>query len=221
MGNDIQGLREKYFAMNTADAYNSWASQYDTNINKTRDIEASALHDTLSGISFENCLEIGCGTGKNTSWLLTKAKHITAVDFSQEMLAKAKEKIKDARVEFVQTDILSSWPFEKKHYDLASFSLILEHIENLVPVFQQTAESLRDGGYLYVGELHPLKQYAGSKARFETENGLQVVTCFNHHITDFTSAATESGLSLVKINEYFDDNDRSQIPRLLTLLFRK
>ena len=77
--------------MNTQQAYNVWALQYDTNDNKTRDLEAQALRETLGTISFDNCLEIGCGTGKNTGWLISsKAKSVTAVDFSDEMLAKGK-----------------------------------------------------------------------------------------------------------------------------------
>ncbi len=45
---------------------------------------------------------------------------------------------------------------------------------------------------MYIGELHPFKQYAGSKARFNTEAGEQVVNCYNHHITDFTDAAIQN-----------------------------
>lgn len=207
--------------MNTQEAYNNWASQYDTNINKTRDLEAMALRKTLSTIPFERCLEIGCGTGKNTEWLIEKANHVTAVDLSGEMLDKAKEKINSDRVQFVQADITVEWTFRKQLFDLVSFSLVLEHIENLDPVFKQVAQSLKPGGHVYIGELHPFKQYAGSKARFETENGLQVVDCFNHHITDFILSAKKNGFNLVEFNEYFDDDKRNEIPRILMLLFRK
>jgi ubiquinone/menaquinone biosynthesis C-methylase UbiE len=56
--------------MSIQKAYDNWSSQYDNNDNKTRDLEARALQETLAGIQFTNCLEIGCGTGKNTAWLL-------------------------------------------------------------------------------------------------------------------------------------------------------
>ena len=58
--------------MNTREAYNKWSEQYDTNINRTRDLEAVALRKTLSVIPFKRCLEIGCGTGKNTEWLVNR-----------------------------------------------------------------------------------------------------------------------------------------------------
>lgn len=202
-------------------AYNSWAQQYDSNENKTRDLEARSLRETLAPLSFERCLEIGCGTGKNTVWLMEKAASVTAVDLSEEMLEKARAKITAAHVQFVQADITQPWSFAVTQFDLVGFSLVLEHIELLNPVLQKAAAALKPGGYLYISELHPFKQYNGSKARFETATGTQVVTCFNHHVSDFTDAATANGLELLTLKEYFDDDDRTTIPRLLTLLFQK
>lgn len=207
--------------MNTEQAYNSWASQYDTNINRTRDLEATALRTVLSGIPFESCLEIGCGTGKNTVWFAEKAKQVTSVDLSEEMLTKAKDKITTNKVQFVQADITTDWWFRNQLYDLVSFSLVLEHIKNLEHIFKETAAALKPGGHVYIGELHPFKQYAGSKARFETEDGTQVVECFTHHISDFTNEAKRYGLFVIDIKEYFDGDNRNEIPRILTILLKK
>lgn len=201
-------------------AYDNWSAQYDTNENKTRDLEAIALRECLKDIPFERCLEIGCGTGKNSQWLITIADHVTAVDLSAEMLAKAKEKIKSNKIEFVQADIIKDWNFQST-YDLVSFSLVLEHIENLDDIFEKTATVLKNGGHVYIGELHPFKQYAGSKARYQTEDGEQVVECYTHHISDFTNAAKKHGLELFELKEYFDEGDARNIPRILTLMFEK
>lgn len=202
-------------------AYNVWAHQYDTNKNRTRDLEAISLRENLRDLHFENCLEIGCGTGKNTQWLLTKARQVTAVDLSEEMLSKAKQKIAAYNVIFKQADITKEWSFAEGEYDLASFSLVLEHIQELEPVFKKLSHFVKRGGYVYLGELHPFKQYAGTKARFETEAGTAVVDCFNHHISDFTSAAAGNGFTLMNLSEYFDNNDKTGIPRILSLLFQK
>lgn len=207
--------------MNVQQAYNSWAAIYDTNQNKTRDLEATALRETLSPLQFSSCLEIGCGTGKNTQWLATKTKRLLSADLSEEMLAKAKEKVTAAHVQFIQADINTAWNFTGDTFSLATFSLVLEHIENLEAVFENLSHKITGGGYVYIGELHPFKQYAGTKARFETENGTEVVTCFNHHISDFIQPALQYGFKVISINEYFDDNDRSTIPRILTILLQK
>lgn len=207
--------------MDVKQAYNNWADKYDTNQNKTRDLEAIALKETLADLKFNNCLEIGCGTGKNTSWLITKAKHITAIDLSNEMLAKAKEKIKADNVVFKQSDITKEWNFSDKPFDLVTFSLVLEHIENLKDIFRKTAGVMIPNGYVYIGELHPFKQYTGTKARFDSEEGQQIVNCYNHNISDFIQSALQNNFEIVNINEHFDNHDQTTIPRILTILLKK
>lgn len=208
--------------MDTQQAYDLWASRYDTDKNKTRDTEAHALREMLHNLTVENCLEIGCGTGKNTIWLAEKAKRVLAVDLSAEMLVKAREKTAaKGNVTFKQADITREWAFAAGLYDLVSFSLVLEHIRQLGPVFTEAAKVLKGGGYLYVGELHPFKQYTGTKARFDTVTGRQVLDCFDHHISDFVDAAKKSGLELEDFNEHFDEDDTKQVPRIVAILFRK
>ena len=207
--------------MDTRQAYNLWATQYDTNDNKTRDLEAHALRKTLANIPFGRVLEVGCGTGKNTQWLVEKAEHITAIDLSEEMLAKAKLKITAPYVQFQQTDITTDWAFAQESYNLITFSLVLEHIQDLDHIFREASRVLQRGGYVYVGELHPFKQYSGSKARFDTAEGRHILECFNHNLSDFIQAARHHGMVIADIDEYFDDDDRNTIPRILTILFTK
>lgn len=208
--------------MNVKEAYNIWSEQYDTNENKTRDLEAISLRDNLKELNFDNCLEIGCGTGKNTEWLGSIAENILAIDLSEEMLTKAKQKINAENVKFIQADINKEWNFTaNKKFDLATFSLVLEHIENLDSIFQRLNEIISSNGIIYIGELHPFKQYNGSKARFENKEGLQIVTCFNHNISDFVNAARKYNFQLIDVNEYFDENDKNTIPRILTMIFKR
>lgn len=205
----------------TEQAYNLWAEQYDTNANRTRDLEAVALRSVLKTIGNVDVLEIGCGTGKNSEWLITKAKSLLGVDLSAEMLALARQKVMGEKARFHQADINQKWDFANAKFDLITFSLVLEHLENLDFVFEQAASKLRKGGSIYVGELHPFKQYSGTKARFDTENGRMIVECFNHHLSDFVNAAEKYDLKLENLAEWFDETNRSGIPRILTLVFKK
>ena len=207
--------------MNIKEAYQEWSEQYDTNENKTRDLEALALRSVLSTINFQKVLEFGCGTGKNTVWFEQNAQKVIAADFSEAMMAKAAQKIVTSNVEFVIADINKPWDFTTDKFDLVSFSLILEHVESIDEIFNKSNNVIQTGGFLYIGEFHPFKQYAGSKARYTTSEGEQIVTCFTHNVSDFTEAAKKYNFSLLVLEEWFDDNDRNQIPRILSLLFKK
>lgn len=207
--------------MNVRSAYREWSKQYDTNRNRTRDAEALVLKELTEGLRFKHILEIGCGTGKNTTYLLGKCEELTAVDLSEEMLAVARTKNKAGAVRFVQADVMEDWKFLSQKADLITFSLVLEHIENLEPIFKKVAEHGTAEATVYIGELHPFKQYNGSKARFETDEGVHEVSCFTHHVSDFVHSAEKYGFGLIKLTEYFDDDDRLGEPRILGLLLKK
>jgi len=203
----------------TEDAYNQWASTYDNVVNPTRDLEAKAIRSMLHDIRVNQILEIGCGTGKNTVWLSERSNHLKAIDFSEEMLRIAGEKIKDKKVLFKQADITKPWNFGTA--DLITCSLVMEHIENIAYIFEQASESLSPNGIFYICELHPYKQLAGSRAKFEKEGSLVQLEYFVHHISDFYTAAIQNGFLCDDLKEWFDDEEIKQLPRLVSFLFRK
>lgn len=207
--------------MSIEKAYNSWAGQYDTNENKTRDLDKKATIETLSKYKFKYVLELGCGTGKNTGWLLSKAEQVIGLDFSQEMLNIAKEKITDSRAEFKRADLNKEWEIENQFADLVTSSLTLEHIDDLNHIFNQANQKLMGNGIFFISELHPFKQYLGSKAKFETESGVEELKVFIHHISDYVDSAENNDFKLLEINEWFDENSEKEIPRLISFVFRK
>jgi ubiquinone/menaquinone biosynthesis C-methylase UbiE len=207
--------------MNIQQAYNAWSETYDIVQNKTRDLEARALRESVQPAEKLDILEIGCGTGKNTQYLLTVANNLIAADFSAEMLERAKAKICAPNVKFRRMDLGKDWPFDDESFDLVSSSLVLEHLENIDFVFRQAERVLRSDGRFYLGELHPFRQYQGGKARFETGQGLFELECFTHHISDFSAAGLKNGLRLVELREWFDDDEPGRIPRVLSMIFSK
>jgi SAM-dependent methyltransferase len=95
----------------TQDAYDSWASVYDTDGNMLQAIDDAELSVFLPKFlvsvesSFPNediqLLDLGCGTGRNTAKLLSypwipdsdRTINVTALDFSAGMLDVAREKL--------------------------------------------------------------------------------------------------------------------------------
>lgn len=206
--------------MSIEKAYDQWSSQYDSNMNKTRDLDQKVTQKILKNIDFRKMLELGCGTGKNTTWFQTKAEHVLAVDFSEEMLKMAKKKITSNNVSFFKTDINKPWGWTSDKFDLITCNLILEHIKDLNFIFAQACSKLENGGYFFISELHPFKQYIGSKARFDSEEGKVELETYTHHISEFLEWANSAGFQLKKLNEWFDE-DGNQTPRILSLLFQK
>ena len=202
-------------------AYDSWSELYDSNVNRTRDLDFVISQKILANNKYSKILELGCGTGKNTQWLIKLCEEITAVDFSENMLAIAKNKINSDKVVFKKMDLLSPWNQEHNYYNLACCNLVLEHIKDLDSFFQKTAEILDDNGHFFISELHPFKQYVGSKAKYETDEGTQELEVYTHNISDFTNAAKTAGFKLLQFDEWFDQDSNKEIPRLISFLFEK
>jgi ubiquinone/menaquinone biosynthesis C-methylase UbiE len=207
--------------MKISDAYNEWSEQYDTNANKTRDLEKIAARSLLKDLAYRNVLELGCGTGKNTEWLVEKADKLTALDFSEKMMEVAKQKVNSPQVVFKQADLTHEWPIEDNQVDLITCSLVLEHIEDLTHIFKEASRTLMQGGHFYLTELHPFKQYNGTKARFERTDGTFELVVFVHHVSDYVNAALSNGFKVLMLKEWFDEDSESKIPRLLSFVFQK
>lgn len=207
--------------MSIEKSYNSWAEQYDTNENKTRDLDKKATIETLSKFDFENVVELGSGTGKNSEWLITKAKFVIGLDFSEEMLNKAKSKIASDKIRFQIADLKKPWPIQNNFADLITCSLTLEHIKDLDFIFNQASQKLKTNGRLFVCELHPARQYLGSKAKYETEKGIEELEVFVHHISDYILAAKNNSFTMIELNEWFDNQRENEVPRLISFVFEK
>ena len=199
--------------------YNDWAYQYDSNINPTRDLDKAITKKSLSNLNFFNVLELGCGSGKNTEWLITKADKLVGLDFSKNMLDLARNKIQTDKVTFINTDLNENWPVNDNSFDLGTINLTLEHIEILDHIFNSLFMKLTQGGKCFVCELHPKKQLAGSKARFQ-DNGTEIVLdVFQHSELDYVQSAEKVGFSLLAKKDWYDDE--KDLPRLISFLFEK
>src|ERR1700730_584267 len=88
--------------------------------------EVAILLDALKRMGpFDTVLELGCGTGWWTQWLAQHARHVTAVDAAEEMLALNRERVNAANVRYVLADVFSWRP--DRHYDLVFFAFWMSH----------------------------------------------------------------------------------------------
>ena len=199
--------------------YDSWADNYDNDFNPTRDLDKIATIQSLSNLQFFNVLELGCGSGKNTEWLISKANKLVGLDFSKNMLDLARKKIKTDRATFINTDLNEDWPVNDNSFDLATINLTLEHIEVLEHIFNALFFKLTQGGKCFVCELHPKKQLAGSKAQFEENGTKKVLDVFQHSEKDYIQTAEKEGFKL--LSKKVGMMIKKDLPRLISFLFEK
>ena len=208
--------------MSIQKAYDDWSSSYDMDENLTRDLDQQITREALSDRHFDSILELGCGTGKNTVFLSQIGKRVEALDFSQGMIDKARQKVRAENVRFRQTDLTRTWPVESGSCDLVVCNLVLEHIEDLAFIFAETSRVLERNGTFLLNELHPFRQYEGKKARFEGKNGTMEIPAFVHHISDFVKAALKGDLRLIKLDERWHAEDHpTRPPRVISFIFGK
>src|ERR687888_2681812 len=91
-------------------------------------------------------LELACGPGAWTERLLHHATSITAVDAAPEMLARAKARVGEGRVRFVQADLFAWTP--DRRYDVVLFSSWISHVplDRFGAFWSFVADSLRRAG---------------------------------------------------------------------------
>ncbi|MBE9051646.1 class I SAM-dependent methyltransferase [Nostocales cyanobacterium LEGE 11386] len=207
--------------MNVQAAYDNWSATYDVDKNLTRDLDQTVTRETLMLLKCKSVVEIGCGTGKNTLLLSQIAKKVYALDFSANMIEKAKEKVRSANVVFITEDITKQWTCRNESADLVTCNLVLEHIENLSLIFSEAFRVLVKGGYFFISELHPFRQYQGTKANFQRHQEIIEIPAFVHHLSDFFNTAKDHGFLLEGFKEWWHEQDQNKLPRIVSMLFRK
>lgn len=207
--------------MSIQKAYTVWSATYDLDRNLTRDLDEWVTRNALGGLHFRSIIEIGCGTGKNTSFLAQIGEKVLAIDFSESMINKAKEKLQAENVTFEVADITKPWHRENNSADLIICNLVLEHIENLSFIFSEIHRTLVENGSLFICELHPFRQYQGTKANFQQNQEITEIQAFIHNLSDFVNAASTSGFALKSFKEWWHEEDKEKPPRLVSFMFVK
>lgn len=207
-----------------AGAYDRWAASYDADRNATRDLDALVVRSAPLDVAGSDVLELGCGTGKNTVWLADRARRVVAMDFSDNMLARARERVKAKNVEYLRHDVRQPWPVPSAATDLVIGNLVLEHVEHLAPVYGEAARVLRPGGQLFLCELHPQRQLRGGQAHFtDTQTGAIVhVTAHVHSASEYVNKGIGARLVLRALGEHLEEGAAADAPpRLISLLFQR
>ncbi len=189
--------------------YDRWATVYDHDANPMPALEDPVVRDWVGDPAGSRVLDLGCGTGRHSAWLAAAGAQVTAVDFSEGMLAAARSKPGTENIRFLQHDLHETLPFKTQDFDLLVSGLVLEHIRNLDFFFAEASRVLRPDGRAVVSAMHPAMFLRGSQARFtDPDSGeLVQVGSLPHSLSNLVMAARGGGFSIGNLAEFSPDRD--------------
>ena len=128
--------------------YRARAQEYDESIADATNLLAPGKTLLLNLGKFVSILELACGTGIWTETLLQMGNHVTALDAAPEMLAIARQKLREERVLFQQADLFDWEPSQQ--YNLVFFANWLSHVppEALDDFLGKVKHSVQAGGQI-------------------------------------------------------------------------
>ena len=101
----------------------------------------------------ENVLEIGCGTGAFSRTLARRAKQVTAIDLSSEMIRVARSRSHQfPQIEFEVADIMTR-ALPAAHFDCIATIATLHHLSH-AELLPKLKDALKPGGLLVVLDLY-------------------------------------------------------------------
>lgn len=191
----------------TREGYDRWAAVYDDEDNPLIALEEEHLPPLLGDVRGLRVVDLGCGTGRQTARLAAVGADVVGVDFSEAMLARARQRPGAEGVRFMAHDLTATLPFDDGAFDCVVCCLVLEHIERLGPFFSQCRRICAPGGRLVMSAMHPAMMLRGITARFiDPQTGRETrPTSHPNNISDYVRAALRSGLELEHLSEHAVD----------------
>jgi malonyl-CoA O-methyltransferase len=202
--------------LSTREGYDRWSSIYDGEDNPLIAMEEPVVAELLGEVRGLEIADIGCGTGRHTLQLAAAGAHVTALDFSQGMLDRARAKSASDTIRFVQHDLAKPLPLPAAKFDRVLCCLVLDHIKNLDLLFGEMGRIVKPTGLVVVSVMHPALMLRGVQARFvDPQTGVETrpESCPNR-ICDYVMAITRAGLRIRHMSEHaVDEALATRMPR--------
>jgi ubiquinone/menaquinone biosynthesis C-methylase UbiE len=191
----------------TQAGYDRWAEVYDEEDNPLVLLEEKHLGSLAGDVAGLTVADIGCGTGRHALRLAAVGARVTAVDFSEAMLQRARAKPGAEAITFVRHDLAKPFPLESAAFDRVFCCLVLDHIAELDKFFLELRRLCRPKGCVIISVMHPAMSLRGVQARFiDPASGRRISPASHaHQMSDYLMAAVRAGLSLEHVSEYAAD----------------
>ncbi len=117
---------------------------------------AIEVRKKLGTISGGNILDVGTWDGDFIHTLMKTLKDYTSftgIDISDDELKKARERFKNASVNFMEMNA-ETMTFQENRFDTVCASYTIHHLENIDTVLAEMYRVLKPGGYFIIQELY-------------------------------------------------------------------
>ncbi len=173
--------------------------------------ERPATIALLGEVSGRRILEVGCGAGVLTAWLVDHGATVTAFDVSDQMISLARSRIGD-RARLVVADVAQPLAFATDHsFDLVVASLVLHYVKEWRQIFGEFHRVLAPAGAVVFSTHHPTMDwelcpddYFATKQiteRWQRGSAEYEVTFWRRPLTAMTDSMTSSGFVIEKLVE--------------------
>src|SRR5438132_4537923 len=137
------GLGADVPEVDVREGYAAWSTSYDEPGNPLISAEQPVVWALVDEAAPGDALDAACGTGRHTAHLVERGHRVVGVDWSPEMLARARAAVPGAR--FEEGD-LSRLPLEAASVDLAVCALAYDHVPDVAGPVAELARVVRPGG---------------------------------------------------------------------------
>ena len=191
----------------TREGYDRWAACYDDEDNPLIALEEPKVAELLGPVSGLRILDLGCGTGRHALRLAAAGANVTAVDFSEGMLARARAGAGTLALDFRTHDLTRPLPFADASFDRIICGLVLDHIPELTPLFGEMHRVCSARGFAVISVMHPAMMLRGVEARFtDRTTGREIrPASTRHQLTDYIKAVLAAGWTLEHASEHAVD----------------
>jgi SAM-dependent methyltransferase len=122
-------------------------------------LERPATLSLLPDVGGKRVLDAGCGTGAYSEWLVGQSAEVVGFDASPKMLEHARERLGDS-VDLRIHDLTEPLDFlGNGSFDVVLAALVLDYVEDWVPVLREFSRVLRDDGVLVLSIGHPAMDF--------------------------------------------------------------
>lgn len=195
--------------------YSKYAKGYDAAIRDNiynANFERPSLLSLLPDVAGKKVLDLGCGPGVYSGYLLNRGADVCAVDGSSEMVEIVKNKFGSKLKCYIQNFEQGLPDEDDACYDLVISPLTIHYINDLQRLFRDVRRVLKPCGHFVFSTHHPIIDFKDSPSGnyFKKELMVQEWDILGHPVevefhrrslTDLFNSITAANMSVVELTE--------------------